>query len=189
MLKKDIRKIFRLRRDELTETERMKADDLILIQLQTLEFPFFSNVMSYYPVDEKKEINSFIITDYLHFRNPALQVAYPRMIVEETKMEAVVCTPDAAFEVNEFGITEPAGNDIIPPEEIELVLVPLFAFDKQGNRVGYGKGYYDRFLKDCDPGCLKVGLSYFEPVDEIEDTDEFDVPLDLCITPQQVYVF
>jgi 5-formyltetrahydrofolate cyclo-ligase len=188
MKKKEIRKQFREKRAAMPAHERMKADDLILIRFQAIELPFLSNVLSYYPSEEKQEINSFIVTDYLHFKNPSLLVAYPRMN-SDNMMEAVVCNPDTAFQTNDFMITEPVGGEILIPSEIELVIVPLLAFDLQGTRVGYGKGYYDRYLKECDPGCLKIGLSYFEPIDRIEDADEFDVPLDLCITPQQVYVF
>jgi 5-formyltetrahydrofolate cyclo-ligase len=67
--------------------------------------------------------------------------------------------------------------------------VPLLAFDEKGFRVGYGKGFYDRFLKQCKDGGIKIGLSYFNPIDTIEDAGEFDVPLNFCITPQKVYVF
>ena len=63
------------------------------------------------------------------------------------------------------------------------------AFDEKGFRIGYGKGFYDKYLADCSIDCLKVGFCYFEPVDSIEDSKEFDVPLNLCITPQNVYVF
>jgi 5-formyltetrahydrofolate cyclo-ligase len=189
MLKKEIRKLYREKRAAMPASERMKADDLILIRFQAIEFPFVSNVLSFYPSEDKQEINSFIVSDFLHFKNPSMQVAYPRMNITENNLEAVVCNPDTAFHTNEYGITEPVNGEIMPPSEIELVIVPLLAFDQLGTRVGYGKGYYDRFLKDCDPGCLKLGLSYFEPVDRIDDADEFDVPLDLCITPQQVYVF
>jgi 5-formyltetrahydrofolate cyclo-ligase len=189
MLKKEIRKVFKEMRMTMQPSEKLKSDDLILIRFQTVELPFLSNVLSFYSIDEKNEVNSFILTDYLHFRNPSIDIAYPRMKQDDTEMEAVVCTPDTAFELNEYGITEPAGDDILAAGDIELVLVPLLAFDKSGNRVGYGKGYYDRFLKHCDPGCLKIGLSYFEPVERIEDAGDFDVPLDLCITPREVYVF
>ena len=70
-----------------------------------------------------------------------------------------------------------------------MVILPLLAFDQQGYRVGYGKGFYDKFLSGCREDCLKVGFSYFEPIETIDDCNEFDVPLDLCITPQNVYVF
>ena len=75
------------------------------------------------------------------------------------------------------------------PAEIDLVFVPLLAFDKKGFRVGYGKGFYDKWLAGCRPDCIKVGFSYFEPVESIDDRHEFDVPLNLCITPHNVYVF
>jgi 5-formyltetrahydrofolate cyclo-ligase len=189
MLKKEARKLFKNRKEELSATEQMKRDDLVLIQFQSIELPFLSSVMSFYAIEDMHEINSFIITDYLHFKNPSLQLAYPRMTPETVSMDAVLTFPDSAFEENEFGITEPVGEEIIPANELDMVLIPLLAFDKKGSRVGYGKGYYDRFLKKCNNNCLKIGLSYFDAVDEIEDTDEFDVPLDLCVTPQQVYVF
>ena len=189
MRKKEARKLFMQKRDAITDSQQLKWDDLILIQLQTIELPFISNVLSFYSIPEKKEVNSFSITEYLRFRNPSLQIAYPRMNVATTTMNAVVSHADEAFADNEFGITEPTGSDIIPPEEIELVLVPLLAIDAKGHRVGYGKGYYDRFLAQCDPQCLKIGVSYFEPIEALEDAAEYDIPLDLCITPQQVYVF
>ena len=107
----------------------------------------------------------------------------------DTSMEAVLVTADEAFTDNEVGITEPMGHELLAPETLDLVLVPLLAVDERGHRVGYGKGYYDRFLSRCAPECLKVGVSYFEPVPLIEDTHEYDLPLDICITPQQVYVF
>jgi 5-formyltetrahydrofolate cyclo-ligase len=189
MLKKQARKVFRKQRDALTPIQMERWNDLILIHFQTIELPFLSSILSYYSIEENHEVNSFLLTDFLHFRNPSLQVAYPRMDAATNTMQAIIATADAAFDVNEFGITEPANGAVMAPDEIELVLIPLLAFDEQGQRVGYGKGYYDRFLKDCSTTCIKVGISFLEPVDVIEDADEFDVPLDFCITPQKAYVF
>ena len=189
MLKKDIRKVFKQKRDEVTASQKMKWDDLILIRFQAIELPYLNNVLSFYSIDEKNEVNSFILTDYLHFRNPSLKVAYPKMDIVTTTMHAISCAADEAFQTNEFGITEPMSNDVIAPEEIDMVIVPLLAIDKKGYRVGYGKGYYDRYLSECRKDCLKVGVSYYAPIDVIDDAEEFDIPLDLCITPDEVYVF
>lgn len=90
---------------------------------------------------------------------------------------------------NQWNIPEPQFGEITAAEKIDLVIVPLLAFDLKGNRVGYGKGYYDRFLKQCRPDCKKVGLSFFEPVQKIIDVDDYDVKLTQCITPEKSFVF
>jgi len=189
MLKKEVRKIYDQKRKNLSYTDRLKWDDLILINFQTIELPHLSAVFSFYPMEERNEINVFIITDYLHFRNPNLQICYPKMQIDLPNMEAIACHADTIFEANAINILEPLETDRVEPEEIDMVLVPMLACDVHGNRVGFGKGYYDRYLARCRRDCIKVGLSYFSPVERIEDANEFDVPLDFCITPEKAYVF
>jgi len=63
------------------------------------------------------------------------------------------------------------------------------AFDEKGNRIGYGKGFYDRFLNECKKDVIKVGLSFFEATTTIEDTNANDIPLDFCVTPEKIYRF
>jgi 5-formyltetrahydrofolate cyclo-ligase len=189
MLKKDIRNIFREKRDTVSSTDKMKWDDLLLIQFQTIELPFIDTVLSFYPIEGNNEVNTFLITDYLHFRNPGLQICYPKTNLEQGSMQAILCSADSIFEANEYNIPEPLDTEIVAAGFIDLVIIPLLSFDKKGNRVGYGKGFYDRYLKECREDCIKVGFSYFEAVDTVEDAHEFDVPLDFCITPQKTYVF
>jgi 5-formyltetrahydrofolate cyclo-ligase len=189
MLKKYVRKEFREKRQKLTFPQKEKYDDLLLIQFQKLALPYLSTVLSFYPIEENKEINTFIITDYLKFKNPGLQVAYPRTDIFNKSMCAVISSEETSFHLNVYNILEPVEGEIVSPSEIDLVLIPLLAFDLQGHRVGYGKGFYDRFLQQCSDTCIKTGLCYFEPISAIEDAHEFDVPLNFCITPQQVYVF
>lgn len=189
MLKKQARKEFNTKRSNLSYTDRMKWDDLILINFQTLDLPFLNYVLSFYPMEEKNEVNTFLLTDYLHFKNPSLQICYPKTDFSNHTMKATATAADAAFEGNEFNILEPVGGELISAEEIDVVIVPLLICDKDGNRVGFGKGFYDRYLKECRRDCIKIGVSYFEPIDKVEDADEFDVPLDFCITPMKAYVF
>ena len=89
--------------------------------------------------------------------------------------------------VNKFGIPEPieTQKSFFP----DVVLVPLLAFDNNKNRLGYGKGYYDRFLAQCPENTLKVGLSFFDPVSIIEDINRHDIALDHAVTPRGVYTF
>ena len=189
MLKKEARTIFRQKRMALTDREKIILNDLLLIEFQKLSFPFFSSILSYYPLEQSKEPDTFMLTRYLRFKNPGLLIAYPKTNNSDHSMQAIVCDDDHVFEKNNFFIHEPTHLEYIEPEKIDMVLVPLLAFDSKGYRVGYGKGFYDRFLKQCRNDCVKIGLSYFEPIDAINDAGEFDVPLDFCITPQKAYVF
>ena len=90
---------------------------------------------------------------------------------------------------NEFGIPEPIYGNICEISKIDYVFVPLLCFDEEGNRVGYGQGFYDKFLSSCKDNCIKIGLSHFDPVYKIEDCNDMDIKLDFCITPNKTYAF
>ena len=189
MLKKDARKIYREKRLELRESERIRFDDLLLIQFQTAELPFIDTLLSYWPIEENAEPNTHLYTEFLKFRNPELRICYPVSNFDDLTMTAVATDIDTPFEKSALNLHQPMAGNAVPPSEIDLVFVPLLAFDKQGFRIGYGKGFYDKFLGECRRDCIKVGFSYFDAIDRIDDHNDFDVPLDLCITPQSVYVF
>ena len=93
------------------------------------------------------------------------------------------------LKLNTYNIPEPIDGIPIANTSIDVVFVPLLAFDLKGNRVGYGKGFYDNFLADCKPETIKIGLSFFEAEAEIEDVFKNDIPLDYCVTPKQIYTF
>jgi len=189
MLKKEIRKTYKEKRLHLSELERSKLDDLLLIQFQTADLPFIDALLSYWPIEENNEPNTHLFTEFLKFRNPELKICYPVSDFKKLSMQAVATDIDTPFEKKELNIHEPDGGIVVPAAEIDLVFVPLLAFDENGYRVGYGKGFYDKYLADCREDCIKAGFSYFEPVNSISDRHDFDVPLDLCITPQNLYVF
>jgi len=189
MLKKEARKIYKEKRMTLSEKERVKLDDLLLIQFQSAELPFIASLFTYWPIEENNEPDTHLFTEFLRFRNPELIVCYPKSDFATGSMQAVITDIDTPFTKADLNIFEPESNDIVTPEEIDLVFVPLLAFDKNGYRVGYGKGFYDKWLSGCRVDCIKVGFSYFEPVESVDDRNEFDVPLNLCITPHNQYVF
>lgn len=189
MLKKEVRRIFKEKRYTISSGDKMKWDDLLLIQFQTMDLPFLNCILSFYPIEENNEVDTFLIADYLRFKNPNLQICYPKTNLKDNTMHAIVCNADSIFEANEYNIPEPSDTEIADPAAIDLVIIPMLAFDVKGNRVGYGKGFFDRYLKECRDDCIKVGLSYFDPLDSIDDANEFDVTLDFCITPQRTYVF
>jgi 5-formyltetrahydrofolate cyclo-ligase len=190
MLKKEIRKLYRDKRMQLSEQERVKSDDLMLIQLQRMAFSDdVKTVMSYWPIELQGEPNTHLFTYYLENHIQDVRICYPQANFEEASMKAILVHDETDFEENAYGIPEPETGEEINPMDIDLVMVPLLAYDKKGYRVGFGKGFYDRFLQKCKPGVITVGFSYFDPIDEIKDTNEFDVPLNYCITPQKIYEF
>ena len=189
MTKPEIRKIYKERRLSLTEPERAKLDDLLLIRFQQIALPPVSVLLSFWPIAQKGEFNTLPCSDFLEFRMPGLQVAYPKADLLTGGMNAIAVNEATVFEENKYGITEPSSGDILSPGQLDLIFVPLLAFDTRGNRVGYGKGFYDRYLKDCCETCIRIGFSYFDPVDRISDAADFDVPLSLGITPKSIYEF
>ena len=104
-------------------------------------------------------------------------------------MEAIMWSKDMPTRINEWGIKEPLSDIYIEPEKIDTVIVPLICFDKLGHRIGFGKGYYDRFLERCSKEVKTIGLSYFEPVYKITNIEITDIPLDIVITPKKTYRF
>lgn len=133
------------------------------------------------------EPNTHLFSGYLRHMIPGLTIAYPRITSRED-MEAVIIHEDTVYDTNTWGITEPRGEQILPASAIDLVFAPLLVFDQKGYRLGYGKGYYDRFLSNCTDAAI-IGFSYFEPIREIADTHEFDLPLTIGITPDKLYEF
>ena len=97
--------------------------------------------------------------------------------------------PSTPFVENKWGVPEPTSGDDVLPENIDVVLLPMLCFDLAGNRVGYGKGYYDRFLAECKPDVQKIGLCLADPIKLIEDASMHDIKMDICVTPGKVYRF
>ncbi|HKH63539.1 MAG TPA: 5-formyltetrahydrofolate cyclo-ligase, partial [Flavitalea sp.] len=116
-------------------------------------------------------------------------IAWPRIALHSTGMDAHLIEENKLFIKNKFNILEPLDGELIVPEVLDVIFVPLIAFNRNGFRVGYGRGFYDRYLPGCRSDVIKVGFSFFDAVDRIDDINEFDVPLNLCITPTCIYEF
>jgi 5-formyltetrahydrofolate cyclo-ligase len=186
MTKAELRKQYKLRRHSLT-TEAI--DDLSLqIVNQLLPLPIWEK--SYYhiflAIQEQKEVNTDFLLNILSGKDKHIVISKSNFRTFE--MTHFLLTDNTVIKKNHFNIPEPVDGIEISPDKIEIVFVPLLAFDKQGHRVGYGKGFYDKFLSEC-PQTLKIGLSLFEAEDEITDISKSDVTLDYCVTPEQVYRF
>lgn len=189
MVKKEIRKIYSEKRQNLGASEIEELTGKMLENFRNIRLDGIQLLLSYYPIPERNEFNVALCEQLHQLNNPSVTIAWPQMQEDNITMEAVAINKDTVLEKNTYGIYEPAGNEFIGPQLIDAVFVPLLAFDTRGYRVGYGKGYYDRFLSRCAQDVVKIGFSYFDAVDIINDTNDFDIPLNYCITPERVYEF
>ncbi len=189
MTKEQLRILYKEKRKELSIQAIEKFNDLILINFQKIKLPFINCVHTYLASLRLREADTVMLIRYLEFKNPDLKIAVPKIDIHTETMQHFHFNEEVELISNGYGIQEPNNAKEILVNEIDLALVPLLAFDKNGYRVGYGKGYYDKFLSNCRPDAIKIGLSFFDAVDEIEDIDGYDLPLDFCVTPQRLYDF
>ena len=189
MTKSELRTYYKQQRLLLDIPEQELRNQLLCFQFKRISFNHPRRALAFCAHQQQAEPDPSRLTDFLQQQFPQIQIAYP--VVQSTPgwMEAVMPYAGSPFQVGKWGIPEPASGEIWQPDTIDLVLVPLLIADIKGNRVGYGGGYYDRFLQRTKPELLKVGICFFEPVESITDTAQFDVPLSCCITPQGLYEF
>jgi 5-formyltetrahydrofolate cyclo-ligase len=189
MTKDELRQQYRTKRMALDTRDRLHYDDLMLLQFQQFDYADVRTLLTYWPMPDMAEPNTHLYSGYLRHMVPGLVIAYPKTDKRLHTIQALAIDEDTVYHTNEWGITEPKQGEPIPAEQVDLVFVPMLACDRQGHRIGYGKGFYDRYLAECRSDVVKIGFSYFEPVERIIDTHQFDVPLTYCITPHETYEF
>ncbi len=178
------------KRKNLTRAQYWILNDELLDEIKTIDWAQFTAVHIFLPISKHNEIDTFSIMNYFTDTYPELQVVLPRTNFKTLEMEHVLFDPVLTIlGRNKFDIPEPIYGRLIAPEKIDAVILPLLAFDKNGNRVGYGKGFYDRFLASCREDVKKIGLSFFGPADSVDDVNEYDVPLTSCIAPGKIWEF
>lgn len=187
MKKTDIRSKYKLMRASLSLNDRVGCIEEIDKKFKTLFLKDIKLVHHYLAVSEQFEISIDGAIRHLRSIFPGITQAVP--VMKKDDMIAVKYEDRMQVRINEWGIREPIEEFIISEIEVDCILTPLLAFDKHGNRVGYGKGCYDRFLAKCRSDAIKIGFSFFPPLERIEDTDNFDIPLNYCITPEHIYEF
>jgi len=188
MTKDQLRLKSKEKRAGINAKQKDRLEDLMLIQFQKLAIDIPPVIMTYAPIERLHEYDPILTERFCLFRNPFITFAFP-LITAGNLMQAIAVKEDTIFEKNDFGIDEPINGVPLDTGEIDMIFVPLLAFDELGHRVGYGKGYYDKFLKMCKPGVLKIGFHFFEAEKAIDDINEYDMPLNICITPFKTYTF
>jgi 5-formyltetrahydrofolate cyclo-ligase len=155
-----------------------------LLQLPIWDMEFYHLFLS---ITEKKEINTEFILHILQGKDK--NVILSKSDFKTRQLHNFLLTDSTVIKKNKWNIPEPVDGIEIPSGKIEVVFVPLLAFDLNGHRLGYGKGFYDIFLASCKPGVIKVGVSFFEAEKVIPELENSDIALDYCVTPHKTYVF
>jgi 5-formyltetrahydrofolate cyclo-ligase len=187
MKKTELRTKYKAFRNSLSETQ---VDEMSLaIANKFLTLPIWDKTYFhvFLPITEFKEVNTEFILHVLSGKDKEIIVSKADFATR--KMTHFLLTDNTKIKKNEYNIPEPVDGIEVPSNKIDVVFVPLLAFDKKGHRVGYGKGFYDKFLSECKPDAIKIGLSFFEPEELITDVFEGDVKLDYCVTPNSIHSF
>ena len=187
MKKTELRIKYKALRKQLSENETEEISLAVANKLLTLPIWEKTYFHIFLPITEHHELNTEFILHLLSGKDKEIIISKSNF--ETRNMSHFLLTDNTKIKKNEYNIPEPFDGIEVPSHKIEVVFVPLLAFDKKGHRVGYGKGFYDKFLSECKPETIKIGLSYFEAEDLIEDVFEDDVPLDYCVTPDKIYKF
>lgn len=169
--------------DELNRRNALLLTHFIDFVQQQTQTRSLQRVHTFLPIRRQNEVDTWPLIHWLW--QHGIGIAISVTDTETNRLRHYPLTVDTVLAESRWGIPEPIirAQPTIEPTDIDMVLVPLLAFDGQGHRVGYGKGYYDRFLANCRPNCLTVGLSLFEPVERIADITETDIPLSHVLTP------
>jgi len=190
MDKKALRSKYKVLRQSLTEEEIEDKSLAIANQLLRMDaVPSLRLVWDklYYhlflTIEEQKEINTEYILQILAGKYKEIVIS--KCDFATLGMTHFLLTDNTKIKKNSYNVPEPVDGLEVPDAKIDVVFVPLLAYDKQGNRVGYGKGFYDNFLSKCKPETIKIGLSFFPPEEKIDDVSENDVKLDFCVTPEE----
>jgi 5-formyltetrahydrofolate cyclo-ligase len=188
MTKAEVRKVYLQKRLALTDAQWQSASAAICNRFfSSIDLSFLKRVHTYLPIEGRKEPDTWLIVDKIRREHPNVRLIVPR--IDKGQLSHFYFEGLHQIKPNMWGIPEPTQGVPVEPGEIDLVLVPLLAADQGGHRVGYGKGFYDRFLKDCRGDCVKVGLSMFPPIEKIADVGKHDVVLDGLVTPEGYHGF
>jgi len=181
------RKTFLRKRLDLSLNEfRLLSARLIINVIELIEEQKPKCIHCFLPIDSKTEIDTNGIIEYCW--DNGIKVVVPVSDFKTSTMKSALYTKATTIKIAQYDIPEPDNPEWVNDSEIDMVITPLLAFDQKGFRVGYGKGFYDRFFSSFKSEVSKVGISLFEATEDI-NCDEFDIKLNYCATPKNIYTF
>jgi 5-formyltetrahydrofolate cyclo-ligase len=174
---------------ELSEAEYHQLNDKLCNNFfSAVKMSDIRVLHTFLPIKKNREVDTWRIIARLKKEFPQVMISIPKINNQSAELEHYYFEDEDQLKVNTWEIPEPVKGIPTPIEKIDAVLVPLLAFDSEGHRLGYGRGFYDRFLAGCRPDCLKIGLSFFEAEARIDGINDTDIALDLIITPRSAVV-
>lgn len=186
MLKAELRKKYMQKRKALSTDEAFLLSEKILNQFLTYFKPEGGQkIHLFVPIEKFKEIDTQIFINYFLAHN--LRVYVPKIV--DDQLISIEIFENTVFETNNWGISEPVSNQDSGENNFHYVITPLLYCDAKGNRVGYGKGFYDKLFQNVSLETKKIGVNYFDPEEYIDDVWENDIPLDYLVTPTEVLSF
>lgn len=189
MHKTELRKCFLEKRKSISVNQKMQYDVAMCENLLKMKLGNPKMLFTYFPLKKYAEPDTLLFTNGMLSTYSDLKICFPKTNLQKHEMQALFVNDETSYEMNDYGLTEPVSESIVAPAEIDIVFIPLLCFDGQGYRVGYGKGYYDKYLSQCRKDVIKIAFSYFDAVVEISDRAEWDIALNYCITPNLLYAF
>ena len=179
MEKHEIRRKINSMRRMLTDLERRQAAEEVFSRLEeTAAFLMADRILMYHSLPDELFTHAF-----LGKWGKRKRFYLPRVIGVNLE---ILPFDESRLELGSFHIEEPTGNDTVDPQDIELVVVPAVAYDRNGNRLGRGKGFYDRLLRNTK--ATKIGVGYeFQLVDEVP-SEPHDVAVDIIITQNSTII-
>ena len=184
---------FKARKKYQTLRDKISSDELLNLSVKIanncLNLPIWNkdNYHIFLPIKNKNEVDTTTLINVLNGKEK--QVIVSKSNFKTITFKNYVLSDDTLLKLNKYGIPEPINGNEFKSVKIEVVFIPLLAYDLKGNRVGYGKGFYDRFLKKLSKNTIKIGLSFFLPENYISDCSNHDIQMDYCVSPKKVFNF
>ena len=187
MKKSELRKLIKRNRAEIPrEVVRFFSDSIIEHLIQSFEFKD-KLVNLFLPIQKFNEID--LTTFKVKIEEFGAKVCINRSNFETFELTPILWDNQTIIQENNFGIPEPINGEKLEPQDIDIVLVPLLAFTKEGHRLGYGKGFYDRFLSKTASDCVHIGICHTNQAYQIDDVGTKDIALRYLISPEGIRTF
>jgi 5-formyltetrahydrofolate cyclo-ligase len=187
MIKSELRKLFLDKLKALSPEERkLKSDQIADAFFSSFDLDHINYLHAFISIEKFNEVDTRGVFEKIWREHTNIKTVVPRVDKTSNEIRNPIYGPDTQLARSSWGIDEPAHDEFVEAAEIDMVLVPGLCFDRHGHRVGYGKGYYDRFLAQCRSDCVKIGLNFFELVDSIDDIHDGDVAVEFVINPTGV---